>query len=121
MTAQKHKLIESGGFELSSTGATFVTQYVPPITLWLRPCGFGPRPELLYQGVRRSSRARLLPKVSLGGRRIFRQHRSGPDRTADEVAVAIRTDAAEGIGPAIRAERALEGKYPRLTERSGSV
>src|SRR6185295_19492447 len=26
----KHKLIESGGFELFSTGATFVTQYVPP-------------------------------------------------------------------------------------------
>ena len=30
MTAQRHKLIESGGFELFSTGATFVTQYIPP-------------------------------------------------------------------------------------------
>ncbi|HEY3032773.1 MAG TPA: hypothetical protein VGJ68_21735 [Bradyrhizobium sp.] len=33
MTVQKHKLIISEGFELSSTGANFIVRYAPPITL----------------------------------------------------------------------------------------
>jgi hypothetical protein len=33
MTAQRHKLIESEGFELSSIGANFTIQHAPPIAL----------------------------------------------------------------------------------------
>src|SRR5712664_3720358 len=83
MTAQKHKLIESEGFELSSTGATFIIQYAPPITLTI---GYGRRAAHAVRLVR-SALKRLLGCVIETANNMLTAHVS--DIAKSEVLDAI--------------------------------
>jgi hypothetical protein len=59
-----------------------------------------------------SSGAWLVAQVTFGGRWILCQHRGRANRTTDQIAFAVRANAAEDIFRAICAERAFERADP---------